>query len=404
MHTKLVCTLDESTMENKMKKVGIIALSTENNGGVYRYILSMLDALAQDDSYKYVVFCDLGDKRFSNNRMFEVREVRPCTNSVVRILRSLPLMGASFFFARDEMKLYDDMDIFICPTVSAYPHFFLHKPFILTLHDMQERYYPDFFSVLQRVFRRVKNKRLTKEASKIICESIFVKNDIKRFLDVEESKISTIPAPASREFIDFIFNEDVAESIRAKYSLPSKYLFYPAQCWPHKNHKKLLDAFRILTKAYPELHLIFTGSQQNNYDTVMQYIAELSLSDKVIHLGFVDYEDIPYLYTLSKMLVMPTLFESISIPIYEAFSLSVPVCTSNVVALPEQVGNAALTFDPNDPEDIAEKISLLLSSKNVAQEKVLLGLERIKELDHIKYKEKLVNLLNDVSHKPCVSI
>ena len=69
------------------------------------------------------------------------------------------------------------------------------------------------------------------------------------------------------------------------------------------------------------------------------------------------------------MLVMPTLFESVSIPIYESFFLKVPVCASNVVALPEQVGDAGILFDPNDIFDMAEKISILLNNENIRNEK-----------------------------------
>ena len=68
---------------------------------------------------------------------------------------------------------------------------------------------------------------------------------------------------------------------------------------------------------------------------------------------------------MSIMLVMPTLFESVSIPIYESFFLKVPVCASNVVALTEQVGGAGILFDPNDVYDMAKKISILLINENI---------------------------------------
>ena len=65
------------------------------------------------------------------------------------------------------------------------------------------------------------------------------------------------------------------------------------------------------------------------------------------------------------MLVMPTLFESVSIPIYESFFLKVPVCASNVVDLTEQVGGSGILFDPNDSYDISKKISILLNNENI---------------------------------------
>jgi len=93
-------------------------------------------------------------------------------------------------------------------------------------------------------------------------------------------------------------------------------------------------------------------------------------------------------------LVMPTLFESVSIPIYEAFALGVPVCCSNVVALPEQVGDAALIFDPNNAADIADKILQLLRDVPLAAELVIRGKQRVKNFDHADYARKILAVIN----------
>jgi glycosyltransferase involved in cell wall biosynthesis len=111
-------------------------------------------------------------------------------------------------------------------------------------------------------------------------------------------------------------------------------------------------------------------------------------------LGYIDYEDIPYLYKMAQMLVMPTLFESVSIPIYEAFALGVPVCCSNVVALPEQVGDAALIFDPNDSADMAEKMVQLLRDRPLAAELAIRGKQRVRRFDHKEYAAKILSIIN----------
>ena len=108
----------------------------------------------------------------------------------------------------------------------------------------------------------------------------------------------------------------------------------------------------------------------------------------------ISYEELLYVYKMSIMLVMPTLFESVSIPIYESFFLKVPVCASNVVALPEQVGDAGILFDPNDVYDMAEKISILLNNENLRDEKKTLGFEMVSNFNHKEYKDKLMDVLN----------
>lgn len=92
--------------------------------------------------------------------------------------------------------------------------------------------------------------------------------------------------------------------------------------------------------------------------------------------------------------VMPTLFESVSIPIYEAFALEVAVCSSDVVALPEQVGNAGVIFDPHNINDMAEKMMMYIENEDLRREKARLGFERVHGFNHENYKLKLLEVLN----------
>ena len=246
--------------------------------------------------------------------------------------------------------------------------------------------------------RWLSRRALTRNADKIICESSFVKKDIINFIGLnDESKISVIQSPPPEIFLNFKFDEKRFQIVKDKYNLTEKFIFYPAQYWFHKNHFKLVEAFKIVSKTFDDVHLILTGSKTNNYsvqnyNNLLQRIDELSLQDRVKHLGYVDYEDLPYFYKMSQFLVMPTLFESVSIPIYEAFALEVAVCSSNVVALPEQVGDAGLIFNPNDIYDMAANMIKYLNDYSLRKEKARLGFERVKNFNHENYRIKLLEL------------
>lgn len=380
-----------------MKKIGILAFGDNHGGGVYQYTQSIVDALKEDKTKEYILFCSADDGRFDNYGL-EIRKInKPKSNIVEKTIRAfqhLFFIRKSYFFTKNELEVFIDIDMFLSPAISAYPHFYMNKPFVFTLHDMQERYYPEFFSRYERIIRWLNNRTLVKSATKIICESSFVKNDIVKFTGVDEVKINVIQSPPPKEFLNYKFNEEQFERVKKKYNLPKKYIFYPAQCWFHKNHIKLVEAFELLTKANDGIYLILTGSQQNNYNNLMKRIDELGLADKVKHLGYVDYEDLAYLYKMSQMLVMPTLFESVSIPIYEAFALRVPVCSSNVVALPEQVGNSGIIFDPYSIEDMANKMMMYIDNKNFAEEKATLGFKSIIGFNHEAYRKKILEVLN----------
>jgi len=380
-----------------LKKIGILAFGDMHGGGVYQYTQSIIDALKEDKTKEYVIFCKSDDDRFDDYGL-EVRKIdKPKSNVLVKIIRGLQYI---FFFRKPlfvtklESDTFGDIDFFISPVISFYPHFILNKPFAFTLHDMQERYYPEFFSVKERMRRWLGTRTLSRSATRIICESDFVKNDIMKFTGVDGDKISVIQSPPPENFLNYKFESEHFEKVKAKYDLPEKFIFYPAQCWFHKNHIRLVEAFEIVSKKYDNVYLILTGSQKNNYNNLMVRINELNLNDKVKHLGYIDYEDLPYFYKMSQFLVMPTLFESVSIPIYEAFALEVAVCSSNVVALPEQVGDAGLIFDPNNINDMAEKMMMYLSNEGLRKEKARLGFERVRGFNHEEYGKKMIKVLN----------
>jgi len=382
-----------------VKKIGILAFGDKYGGGVYQYTQSIIDALKEDKTNKYIIFCSSNDDRFDSYGL-EVRKIdKPRSSLFVKIVRAFQLflfIQRPWFFTKEELDKFSDIDIFLSPAISPYPHFYMNKIFVFTLHDMQERYYPKFFSKYERLIRWLNNRALARSAAKIICESNFVKNDIVKFLRINEDKISVIQSPPPENFLNYKFEAEQFKKIKKKYGLPEKFIFYPAQCWFHKNHIKLVEAFKIVSEKYDDVYLILTGSQQNNYNNLIARIDELGLQTKIKHLGYIDYEDLPYLYKMSQFLVMPTLFESVSIPIYEAFTLEVAVCSSNVTALPEQVGNAGLIFDPNSINDIAEKMMAYLSNEELRKIKARLGFERVRGFNHEEYKKKLIGVLQSV--------
>ena len=100
-----------------------------------------------------------------------------------------------------------------------------------------------------------------------------------------------------------------------------------------------------------------------------------------------------FLYRLATALVMPSLFESVSIPIYEAFQAGLPVCASNVVGLPEQVGEAALLFDPRNTESIAGTIRRVLTDRELRSKLAERGSRRISEMTFDRYATSLEEII-----------
>jgi glycosyltransferase involved in cell wall biosynthesis len=127
--------------------------------------------------------------------------------------------------------------------------------------------------------------------------------------------------------------------------------------WPHKNHGNLLKALKILRVLGAfDGRLVLTGIDHHTSAEVTAEIERLGLDDVVKVLGFLPYEELPYLYNLARAMVFPSLFEGFGIPLVEAMACGCPVVCSDRTSVPEVAGTVGVLFDPASPADIAEKI------------------------------------------------
>lgn len=377
-------------------KIGILAAVPTNAGGVYQYTQSLLESLLKYSRFNYLIFKsgegEASELNINSPHQAFAIALEP-SNIFLKLKKviyiSFPLtrsyieVGSNYRFMEQH-----NPNLIICPIISFIP-LFINKPYIVTIHDLQHKYYPQFFSLKERLRRDYFYKNLAKNALLVVCESNFVKKDIVRFLHVAEEKIQVISSPPPPAHRTENLPAETLAAVRHKYSLPDKFIFYPAHFWYHKNHIRLVRAIKFLSNKYrEEISLILVGLPKDNYDNARRMIEELGLENQVKWLGYVPEEDIPALYKLATALVMPTLFESLSMPIWEAFFLGCPVAASMVCALPEQVDDAALLFDPNHTEDMAEKIYRLWTDKDLRQRLIQKGYDRIKDLTLENYARR----------------
>ena len=365
-----------------MTTVGILATARQHNGGTLFYTLSMIDALSRlpGERYQFVIFTSKDNHEYDAMGLPIVRVPGPF------VLLGKRLIGRNPFDAVQKL---------IAPTYTI-SLLICGRSFAFTLHDLQERYYPENFSLATRMWRRLSNRLLTGYAARIICESVFVQRDIGQFLGVPEHRVAVVPAPPISMLRDSKPDEDGIAKIRLKFGLPQRYIFYPAQFWPHKNHHRLVEAFKLVIQQHPDCCLVLTGKKRDQFDRVFARVRELALDKKVIHIGYVEQYELAALYRGATIAVIPTLFESISIPVFEAFSVGTAVCVSNVVALPEQVGNAGLLFDPNSTEDMAEKICTLLTNSELRASLIERGYLRMASMTHEQYAERLARIIDEL--------
>lgn len=364
-------------------KLGVLALAKPENGGTYQYTLSMLQALRHTGGFEITLYGDPKNPDFARLGY----PIHSFTESRAQQLMAL-IADKMHMRLRD---VFYAQDIVLAP---IYSPTLLHtsKPFAYTLHDLQEHYYPQNFSGWQRFWRYQVHAQLLGRAKRVICESNYVKRDIIRFFGVSEERTAVITAPPLRQF-SADETDDQLQATRIRLQLPEKFLFYPAQFWIHKNHLRLIEAFREVVAEVPDLSLVLTGKKRDQYGAVMSAIEKLGLSDRVRHLGYVEQDDLQAIYRSATALVIPSLFESVSIPIYEAFQVGTPAAASNILGIPEQVGDAAFLFDPESATSIKEAILKLVKDPATARELRRRGRERILTMTPERYGAELQKLL-----------
>ena len=367
-------------------KLGVVALAGPANGGTYQYTLSMLQALRYLTGFEITLFGDAGNRDF-------VELGYPIRHFEESRTRQLTALGA--YKAR--IRLPDpfvSQDVLLAPIYSLA---LLHtsKPFAFTLHDLQEHYYPENFSRWQRTWRYQVYAGLLARARRVICESRQVKTDIIRFFGVPAERTAVITAPPLQQFVADE-SESRLQAVRDRLNLPARFLFYPAQFWPHKNHLRLIEAFREVAREVPDVSLVLTGRKRDEYEAVMAAVNAFGLSRRVHHLGYVEQGDLQAIYRLATALVMPSLFESVSIPIYEAFQVGTPVAASDILAIPDQVGDAGLLFDPKSVASIKQAILKIVEDPEAARLLGKKGRDRMLAMTPERFGAELQGLLHEL--------
>ncbi|MDP3699512.1 MAG: glycosyltransferase family 1 protein [Hylemonella sp.] len=340
-----------------MIKLGVPLLATPDHGGTYQYSLSMLEALRHAHGYQITLYADPSNQDIA-------RLGYPIRHFLEPRAKQITYLAAHAMGLRLQDPFASE-DILIAPIYSLA---LLHtaKPFAYTLHDLQEFHFPENFSWVQKKWRSSIHGRLSRNATAVICESEYVKSDILRIFDLPNEKVVVMAAPPLRQALDDVGLAEL-EKVRSRLGLSDRFVFYPAQFWPHKNHLRLIDAFKKVAAEVPDLKLVLTGKERDEYDVAMRAIKEAGLEKNIQHLGYIEQADLQAIYYLAEALVMPSLFESVSIPIYEAFQAGTPVVASGVLSIPEQVGEAGLLFDPYSSASIAEGILKIVKNPELAK-------------------------------------
>jgi glycosyltransferase involved in cell wall biosynthesis len=260
-----------------------------------------------------------------------------------------------------------------CYTLSSLPT--VYNP-----HDLQHLHLPQFFEPAAIARRETVYRAACDHAHTVAVGSGWVKHDIEQHYGVPAAKIQVIPwAPPTQVFDSPTPGQ--LDEIRSRYALPSEFAYYPAMIWEHKNHLRLLEALALLRdRDRLTVNLVCTGAPYPPFwPRVAERLRGLGLDSQVRFLGMVPADELRSLYRLARFVVVPTLFEAASGPVFEAWQEGVPVACSTVTSLPEQAGSAAVLFDPLSVDAIADAVRRMATDAILRADLVRQGTWRLRD-------------------------
>lgn len=286
------------------------------------------------------------------------------------------------------------------PDLVHFPHFnvpFLYnKPFVVTIHDLLWHEQVGFEATTQSRWKylikywgyRLVMRHAITGARAIIVPSNWVKQQLVKRFPLAEDKVKVICEGVVQSFKS-LNKLGVESKLLEKFQVESeKYLIYTGSLYPHKNLKIVL---KVLPE-FPDLKLVIASSRNVFRDRFEKEIEKKNLTDQVILAGFVPDEELSDLYRNAMAFVFPSKSEGFGLPGLEAMAAGCPVISSNAGSLPEIYGAAAAYFNPENKEELIEKIREIGDNRGYREELIELGKERAKLFSWEKCAEETVRV------------
>ena len=247
----------------------------------------------------------------------------------------------------------------------------LPLPTVVTVHDVSHLDRRDPASWPLRRYRHWAYDGAARGADVVVATSSFARERIVEGMGAGADRVEVVaPGIDHHTFGPQPRPDD--EALLSALRLPERFLLYPANLWPHKNHARLLEALARVRDR--ELGLVLAGQTYGRGRRLAAQARRLGLEDRLRHVGQVEPAVLAALYRRAMAVVIPSLHEGFGFPALEAMACGCPVASSGRGGLWEASGEAALQFDPERPEEIAGAIEQLVGDAERRARLVAAGL------------------------------
>ncbi|MGO5135444.1 glycosyltransferase family 4 protein [Clostridium butyricum] len=248
---------------------------------------------------------------------------------------------------------------------------------VATIHDLAMHTMRDRRTFMQNITKNIFLKHTINHSDKLICVSEFAKKELLNYYPKVEKKIEVIYEGVEIRNIDIHIQEE--RKILHQFNINnSKYILYVGTIAPHKNIKKLIQGFNYITDRITEYKLVIAGGKGWMYEDVFEEVIKLNLQERIVFTNRISDIELEVLYKNAEMFISVSLYEGFGFPPLEAMARKVPVIVSDIEIFKETCGECALYCNPNEIEDIGNKIMKIVDNKVVKNSLIEKASERVK--------------------------
>ncbi|WP_051180657.1 glycosyltransferase family 1 protein [Thermithiobacillus tepidarius DSM 3134] len=298
---------------------------------------------------------DHGIGRFAREVLRRLPHVEPLRHPLPLLHPLEPLITTALLF-------YKRPKVYFSPGFN--PPLSSPIPLVFTIHDLIHLRFSEESTKAKKLYYQGFIRPSARHAARILAVSGHAKNEIMEWAGINEEQIQVVGNGVSSEFCPY----------GRIYTPGYLYLLYVGNRKPHKNLRRLLEAFAC-SRLGKELRLVLSGDPDQN---TFEQCRRLGIESMVVFAGKIPEQDLPAYYRGALGLAFPSLYEGFGLPLLEAMASGTPVLTSNVTSLPEVAGGAAILVDPYDVESIADGLRRLVEDKALRETLRSKGLERAK--------------------------
>ena len=287
----------------------------------------------------------------------------------------------------------DVLNTLMAPIVKSAPSLVAH---IKTLHAYTA---PASVRPAARLYRQLSYPRTVRLADAVILNSRSLVDEVQHYLKIDPDKIRLIPEAVDHTLFKPGDHDEAFQHVSSRYGVRKPFVLFVSSLWPYKNCEGLIRAFAAAKSELGDQQLVVVGPGRDveYVGTLRALAASLGVADDIVWVGGVPLEQTVHFYRAADVFVYPSLNETFGLPILEAMASACPVVTSNVTAMPETAGGAALLSDPKDPETIADAIVKACGPENERLRKA--GPERAGEFTWAATAERTLEVYREVHRR-----